>query len=69
MAQPTVEELTARFALAPHPEGGFFSESYRATNAVTASYGERAASTAIAPCWFYDETFTRAIECFSPSHG
>ena len=46
-AAPTVAALTARFGLQPHPEGGFFCESYRADTAVAGPYGERAASTAI----------------------
>jgi uncharacterized protein len=33
--------------LAPHPEGGFFRETFRAPLAVAAPQGERAASTAI----------------------
>lgn len=43
----TVEDLKARFALAPHPEGGFYGETYRADSNVKASYGTRSASTAI----------------------
>jgi predicted cupin superfamily sugar epimerase len=46
-----VARLTARFALQPHPEGGFYGETYRAPAAVTPVAGgagaTRAASTAI----------------------
>ena len=43
----TVAALTARFKLQPHPEGGFFRESYRAETAVAGPHGSRVASTAI----------------------
>jgi predicted cupin superfamily sugar epimerase len=45
--RPTAEELAAELALEPHPEGGFFRETYRATEMIRTSRGERAASTAI----------------------
>ena len=54
--QPTVEEIVHRFGLEPHPEGGFYSETYRASEAVacvrtvdgvTAKIAQRQASTAI----------------------
>ncbi len=49
----TSQELIARFELRPHPEGGFFRETYRSTAVVSASAlpgvlsGNRALSTAI----------------------
>ena len=46
-ASTTIAELTARFNLQPHPEGGFFARSYRAETNVQAAYGQRLASTAI----------------------
>ena len=44
-ASPTAEELIALLDLVPHPEGGFFRETYRDSCAV--GEGGRAASTAI----------------------
>jgi len=44
---PTAAELAATLGLAPHPEGGFFRETYRAAETVITPRGERAASTAI----------------------
>jgi hypothetical protein len=38
-----IAAIVARFALAPHPEGGFFGETYRSKR----SAGDRALSTAI----------------------
>ena len=45
----TIEQLKARYALQPHPEGGFYGETYRAPAQVTLGDGttRRAASTAI----------------------
>lgn len=47
-----VDELIRRFALEPHPEGGFYSETYRSDTRVVrdgapGTDGTRAASTAI----------------------
>lgn len=44
-----VDELVARLGLQPHPERGYFVESYRAAGVVTASThgGPRSAGTAI----------------------
>ena len=46
---PRPAEIVARLGLAPHPERGFFAETYRAAVTVTAAShpAERAASTAI----------------------
>jgi predicted cupin superfamily sugar epimerase len=43
------DELIRRFDLQPHPEGGYFRETYRAASRVTREGGDetRAASTAI----------------------
>jgi predicted cupin superfamily sugar epimerase len=43
----SAEELVATLGLAPHPEGGFFRETYRADATVATPRGERAASTAV----------------------
>lgn len=40
-------DLAARLGLAPHPEGGFYRETYRASELVDTPRGPRAASTAI----------------------
>jgi predicted cupin superfamily sugar epimerase len=45
--RPTAAELAATLGLEPHPEGGFFRETYRAAETVMTPRGERAASTAI----------------------
>jgi len=45
--RPTADELAAELELEPHPEGGFFRETYRASEMVPTPRGERAASTAI----------------------
>jgi len=45
--RPTAAELAATLGLEPHPEGGFFRETYRAAETVATPRGERAASTAI----------------------
>jgi len=51
-ARAAVDALIRRFGLLPHPEGGFFSETYRASALVrrdgeAQGEGTRAASTAI----------------------
>jgi len=45
----TVQEVIEELGLAPHPEGGFFRETFRAPETVTAPFAavSRAASTAI----------------------
>ena len=45
--RPSAEELAATLGLKPHPEGGFFRETYRAVETVQSPRGERAASTVI----------------------
>jgi len=53
MKMPTVTDLIQRYDLQPHPEGGFFRESYRASGwipqaALPSSFnGDRAYATAI----------------------
>lgn len=42
-----VQRLVAQFGLQPHPEGGYYRETYRCADAVTVQAGRRAASTAI----------------------
>jgi predicted cupin superfamily sugar epimerase len=45
--RPTATELAATLGLTPHPEGGYFRETYRSAEKVVTPRGERAASTAI----------------------
>ncbi len=45
--RPTVAELTRVLGLAPHPEGGFFRETYRAEEVLETPRGQRVACTAI----------------------
>ena len=45
--RPIVAELAATLGLEPHPEGGFFRETYRAAETVQTPRGARVASTAI----------------------
>jgi predicted cupin superfamily sugar epimerase len=45
---PEAQEIVERLALKPHPEGGFYRETFRAAHSVTGTTREpRAASTAI----------------------
>ena len=43
----SADALKALLALQPHPEGGHFRETYRASEQVHTAWGPRAASTAI----------------------
>jgi len=43
----TAAELVSSLGLVPHPEGGFFRETYRSPHVVATPRGERAAATAI----------------------
>ena len=47
--QETYQSLIARFQLRPHPEGGFYRETYRCSELVNEArdHGARSASTAI----------------------
>ena len=45
--RPTAEQMAASLGLAPHPEGGFYLETYRAAQTLRTPRGERPASTAI----------------------
>jgi len=45
--RPTAEQMAASLGLAPHPEGGYFLETYRAEQTLRTPRGERPASTAI----------------------
>jgi len=47
MAKLTVDALVALLELAPHPEGGFFRETFRSPERVARGDASRAASTAI----------------------
>jgi hypothetical protein len=44
---PHVRAIIDRLQLAPHPEGGFYRETFRATTVVATPRGPRSASTAI----------------------
>ncbi|HEY4104981.1 MAG TPA: cupin domain-containing protein [Polyangiaceae bacterium] len=47
-AEPSAGEVIAALSLAPHPEGGFFAETFRSAANLEAPFGaRRAASTAI----------------------
>src|SRR4051812_36956656 len=41
------ERIIRALALAPHPEGGFFRETFRSARSVETPHGPRAASTCI----------------------
>jgi predicted cupin superfamily sugar epimerase len=43
----TPDEVVRLLGLAPHPEGGFYRETFRDSSPATAPSGERGASTAI----------------------
>ncbi len=45
--RPTAEQMAASLGLAPHPEGGYYLETYRAEQTLLTPRGERPASTAI----------------------
>jgi uncharacterized protein len=45
--RPRTPELAVSLGLEPHPEGGFFRETYRADETVSTPRGERPLSTAI----------------------
>ena len=45
--RPRARELAATLGLEPHPEGGFFLETYRAGETVATPRGDRPLSTAI----------------------
>jgi hypothetical protein len=49
VSTPSAADVIARLGLVPHPEGGFFRETFRAEASVQAPFGAltRAASTAI----------------------
>jgi hypothetical protein len=46
--RPTAAQVIVRLGLEPHPEGGFFRETYRSPASVEAPQGRRATATAIA---------------------
>lgn len=45
--RPTAAELAAALGLEPHPEGGYFVETFRAAPTTPTARGERPAATAI----------------------
>ena len=45
--RPRARDLAATLGLQPHPEGGFFLETYRAGETVATPHGDRPLSTAI----------------------
>jgi len=44
---PAITQLVAQLGLLPHPEGGFYAETYRSDTMIPAPQGMRPASTAI----------------------
>jgi uncharacterized protein len=58
--RPRARELAATLGLEPHPEGGFFRETYRAEDTVATPRGVRPLSTAI--------LFHVTAEAISPLH-
>lgn len=44
---PSKDQVISFFEMQPHPEGGYFKETYRSPMKVTTEFGERSASTAI----------------------
>lgn len=46
-SQERIKELVTKYNMEPHPEGGFFVETYRSPIMFQTSRGERSASTAI----------------------
>ena len=44
-AQTEIEKLKESLSLQPHPEGGYFAETYRAESSVAGAKGERSAGT------------------------
>jgi len=47
LMRPTAAQIAASLGLEPHPEGGYYLETYRAAQTVRTPRGERPASTAI----------------------
>jgi uncharacterized protein len=45
--QPTAVQMAASLGLAPHPEGGYYLETYRSSDVLLTPRGDRPASTAI----------------------
>ena len=45
--QNEISSLTKKYNLLPHPEGGFYSQTFKSDLSVTAPFGPRSASTAI----------------------
>jgi uncharacterized protein len=45
--RPSASDIAVQLTLEPHPEGGWFRETYRSEKAVETTRGSRAASTAI----------------------
>ena len=46
-----VTRLKTHFNLQPHPEGGFYAETYRSTEMVATPRGDRSASTSVYKTW------------------
>mmetsp|Transcript_18435 Transcript_18435/g.48639 ORF Transcript_18435/g.48639 Transcript_18435/m.48639 type:complete len:201 (-) Transcript_18435:287-889(-) len=46
-SQPTADDLIKKYNLQPHPEGGYFVETFRAASTVSATQGTRSALTSI----------------------
>lgn len=47
MAEIELEKLIQKFNMSPHPEGGFFCETYRSEQTIDTENGKRSVSTSI----------------------
>jgi predicted cupin superfamily sugar epimerase len=45
--QPRIQQLISQLNLQPHPEGGYFAETYRASDNINTKNGERSLMTSI----------------------
>ena len=47
MKTPTLETIINHFKMTPHPEGGYYAETYRSDEIYKTNRGDRSSSTAI----------------------
>ena len=47
LSRTIVQQIKDKFELLPHPEGGFYKETYRSSETIQCLYGERVCGTAI----------------------
>ena len=45
--EATIQQLKEKLNLQPHPEGGFYAETYRGDLSISTPVGERSSSTGI----------------------